>query len=166
MSSPYIIAQRPSLLQLFLAQELIVLSQRHGKAYCFPSLETLQKRIARHYPPGCVPTIRTIIRHLNKLACDEYIDRVRRHRRGPNGMEFRSTLYKLKKKLYDMVFRFMARCKYLGKKVVFPDRPRRTKKTSRPVVRDWREVVETASDPPPNRDIALAHIRDFLRSQK
>jgi len=81
-------------------------------------------------------------------------------------MEFRSTLYILKKKVYNALFRFMARCKYLGKKVFIPDRPKKTKKTSRPVIPDWREVVETTTDPPLDRDTNLSRARELLRILK
>ena len=72
---------------------------KHGKAYCYPSQETIL-RLAREYH-GVEISLRTLNRVLRWLEDHNYFKRTRRHRAGADGrILFATTLYALKKKLF------------------------------------------------------------------
>jgi len=67
----------------------------HGKLWCFPNQRTIAETLARRYQRTL--TRRSINRHLGALERDHYIERKRRHRRGPLGrIDMHSTIYVLK----------------------------------------------------------------------
>jgi len=67
----------------------------HGKLWCFPNQRTIRNALQRRY--GRTLTRRSINRHLGALQRDHYIERKRRHRRGPTGrIDMHSTIYVLK----------------------------------------------------------------------
>jgi hypothetical protein len=72
---------------------------KYGKAYCYPSQETLLRLVEEYH--GVKMCRRTLNRVLRWLVDHRYIERVRRHRAGPDGkILFATTLYLLKKKIF------------------------------------------------------------------
>ena len=75
-----------------LVNTLFKISEKHNKHYCFPSQNTLQKLLQRHY--GIAKSIRTLNRWLNDIEDKKIIKRVRRIKKSQDhGIEFRSTMY-------------------------------------------------------------------------
>lgn len=70
------------------------LSQKYGKAYCYPSQEKMLELLARFY--GYTISRRNLNRHLNALQASGYIRRTQRHQRARDGsLILKSTLYEL-----------------------------------------------------------------------
>lgn len=84
-------------------EQLGALCGHFKKAFCYPSQETLLKRLRSH--GNRAMSRRTLNRHLNTLEALGYIERVRRHQASPAGMQFHSTLYKLTRKCWDWLKR-------------------------------------------------------------
>lgn len=73
---------------------LCKLSGWAGKGYCFPSQIKIVKLCGKWC--GVSMSRRTLNRVLGGLETGQFLNRVRRHRKGPDGtMIFHSTLYKL-----------------------------------------------------------------------
>lgn len=71
------------------------LSQKYGRAYCYPSQETIADLLKRFH--GYVISRRNLNRHLNALEAAGYIHRTKRHQRARDGsLILKSTLYELK----------------------------------------------------------------------
>lgn len=88
------LTQRP---EFMLVSVISGLSGHHGKNYCYPSQEKILELLAYL---GRKMSRRTLNRHLNALVRDGWIKRVRRHRTGPSGMEFHSSLYTLTRRAF------------------------------------------------------------------
>lgn len=90
-------------------KQLGALCGHFNKGYCYPSQETLLKRLQTHGDRVRPMSRRTLNRHLNTFEVLGYIERVRRHRHDPGkGMQFHSTLYKLTKLCWAYLKRGMA----------------------------------------------------------
>ncbi|MHB1798922.1 MAG: hypothetical protein ACYCUI_11550 [Vulcanimicrobiaceae bacterium] len=80
---------------------LAKLGRRHKKRYAYPSRDYLQRCLKlEHQRPMC---LRTIGYHLRALEAAGWFSRQKRHHAGPDGMEFRTTLYKFRAKLIAFV---------------------------------------------------------------
>lgn len=82
---------------------LFGLSSWAGKAYCFPS----QKKIVKLSKKWCGVGMsrRTLNRVLLRLEEGSWVDRVKRHCKGPSGsIVFHSTLYRLKGKSFNWAY--------------------------------------------------------------
>lgn len=81
------------------AETLSSVCSKYGKAYCYPSQETILRLTDEYH--GVNISRRTLNRVLCWLEGHGYFKRTRRHRAGPNGrMLFGTTMYELKKKLF------------------------------------------------------------------
>ena len=81
------------------AETLSSVCSKYGKAYCYPSQETILKLVDEYH--GIEISRRTLNRVLFWLEDHGYFKRTRRHRAGPNGrILFATTMYELKKKLF------------------------------------------------------------------
>jgi hypothetical protein len=80
-------------------ETIISICCKYGKAYCYPSQETIQRlTYERHGVMVCRRTINYVLRWLEDHG---FFKRTRRHRAGPNGkILFATTMYTLKKKLF------------------------------------------------------------------
>lgn len=80
------------MLNIALAQEIAGLSTWHGRTWCYPTQETLLKRLKQHH--GQTLSLRTLNRHLEALEAAGWIRRQCRHYNDRKlGWVFRSTLY-------------------------------------------------------------------------
>ena len=80
-----------------LVNTIFQISQKYKKHYCFPSQETLQKHLSKIY--NITRSNSTINRWLRRLEDNRIFKRVRRIQRMPNNqIQFRSTMYFIKKK--------------------------------------------------------------------
>ena len=71
---------------------LFKISQKYKKHYCYPSQATLLKKLEEFY--GISRSFSTLNRWLSQLEAANFIKRVRRLQRMPNGqIQFRSTMY-------------------------------------------------------------------------
>lgn len=92
------------MLNLALAQELAGLSTSFGKTWCYPTQQTILDRLRIFH--GQDISLRTLNRHLAALVAAGWIERVCRHQ--PDkiaGWVFRSTLYILRKPVWNMLKR-------------------------------------------------------------
>ena len=81
------------------AETLSSVCSKYGKAYCYPSQETILRLTDEYH--GIDISRRTLNYNLRWLEDHQYFKRTRRHRAGPNGrMLFGTTMYELKKKLF------------------------------------------------------------------
>ncbi len=81
------------------AETLSSICSKYGKAYCYPSQETILRLMGEYHDIEI--SRRTLNRVLRWLEDHGYFKRTRRHRAGPNGrMIFATTMYELKKKLF------------------------------------------------------------------
>lgn len=84
--------------------------RKHGKKYCFPAQITILKNLAMYGQVSM--SIRTLNRRLRVLEDEKYIKRKRRIKKTADGrIQFKSTLYKLTKKAYSMLWLVIARIK-------------------------------------------------------
>ena len=81
------------------AETLSSVCAKYGKAYCYPSQNTILRLLEEYH--DVVISRRTLNRILRWLEDHGYFKRTRRHRAGPNGrMLFGTTMYELKKKIF------------------------------------------------------------------
>lgn len=74
-------------------------AKRHGKEHYFPCGETILKQY--HWHTARELCVRALWNHLGALERDGYINRIRRHVRGPDGnLELHSTCYQLKRRAW------------------------------------------------------------------
>ena len=95
------IYQRNSIEGVLQATEdtLISVCAKYGKAYCYPSQETIRRLLDEYH--GIEISRRTLNRVLRWLEDHGSFKRTRRHRAGPNGrILFATTMFELKKKLF------------------------------------------------------------------
>ena len=95
------IYQRDSIEGVLQATEdtLISICAKYGKAYCYPSQETVRRLLEEYH--GIVICRRTLNRVLRWLEDHGRFKRTRRHRAGQGGkIVFATTMYELKKKLF------------------------------------------------------------------
>jgi len=94
----------------------------HRKAYCYPSHETILKRLREWFHLSI--SDRTLCRHLAAFERDLYITRQRRHRRGRDGnLILRSTIYKIGLRAFQQLARW-ARSLQLWPNCLHPTRPK------------------------------------------
>lgn len=73
-----------------------------GKAYVFPSQRRIVKLSSKWFGVGM--SRRTLNRVMSSLETGHFLERVKRHQKGPGGkMIFHSTLYKLKGRAFNLV---------------------------------------------------------------
>jgi len=78
------------------------ISAKHEKTYCYPSQRTILGLLKSYHQVKI--SRRTLNRRLKVLENEAYFERVRRILRGKDGaMIFRSTLYKLRWKLFNLM---------------------------------------------------------------
>jgi len=89
-------------------------SKKYGKNYCYPAQLTILKNLKKH--GGIEFSIRTLNRRLRVLEDNKLIKRKRRIKRCPErGIVFKSTLYKLTKKAYNLLWLTVARLRGFAK---------------------------------------------------
>lgn len=107
---------------------LFQLSKHHKKTYCFPSQDKICSLLKQFH--GIQRSRRTLNRWLLSLESQGYIIRTRRLRRDPKrGLLFKSTLYRITKKGYRLLYAAGVDCwhmlnKLLGRKKKWPPEKR------------------------------------------
>jgi DNA-binding HxlR family transcriptional regulator len=84
--------------------------KKYGKKYCFPAQKTILKNLALYGQVNM--SIRTLNRRLRILEDEKFIKRKRRIKKDQiRGYMFKSTLYKLTKRAYKLLYLAVARIK-------------------------------------------------------
>jgi hypothetical protein len=92
---------------------LFGLAAHHGKLWCYPSQDKLCSLLQRFH--GRTMSRRSVNRHLGGLVRDGWLQRLRRHKRGPGGgMEMHSTLYTFTRRAVRCFASLRAGLRFLG----------------------------------------------------
>ena len=88
---------------LVLVNALLGIAQKHNRKYCWVSQKKLVELVGKF--GGIWMSNRTLNRDLRFLEDGGWIERIRRHHKGPDGkILFACTLYKFKAKVFNALF--------------------------------------------------------------
>jgi len=148
----------------------------HQKPYCYPSQATILTLVGQYH--GLKISRRTLNRHLSALEGSGYFERVRRHRKGPDGkLLFNSTLYKFKGKLFRFMhglgkqassFFRIFRVPWMAQHQAKPSQVSITGQPGRafPLGRGGEKGSPSGTssgDPPPSASENLSHLRELIK---